>query len=120
MEVQVNYLAVFLAVLSSFAVGFVWYSKPVFGTAWMKLVNINEKKAAANMSKAMLKTTVASLVLAYVLAHVTYLSYDFFGTSFLSAALSTAFWLWLGVAAATIVTHDSFENRPLQLTAMNI
>ncbi|MCB9823115.1 DUF1761 family protein, partial [Candidatus Nomurabacteria bacterium] len=37
-NVDVNYVAVLLAALSSFAVGMVWYAKPVFGAKWMKMV----------------------------------------------------------------------------------
>ena len=31
MNVDINYLAVVLAALSSFVVGMIWYAKPVFG-----------------------------------------------------------------------------------------
>jgi hypothetical protein len=63
---------------------------------------------------------VVSFITAYVLAHVTYLSNTFFGNSYLQDALTTAFWMWLGFTAARIVTHDAFENRPKQLTLLNI
>jgi hypothetical protein len=42
------------------------------------------------------------LVTAFVLAHVTFVANKFFHNSFLSDALQTAFWLWLGFTAARL------------------
>ena len=67
MDVQVNYWAVFLAAVSTMVVGSIWYAKPVFGKTWMKLVNLDEKKAAAGAVKALSLTFVLSLLTAYVL-----------------------------------------------------
>jgi hypothetical protein len=120
MEVQINYLAVVLAMVSSMAIGMVWYAKPVFGTKWMKLVGMTDDKAKNGAGKAIAATIVVSLITAYVLAHVAYLSYRFFNNSFLMASLTTAFWVWLGFVATRIITHDAFEQRPMSLTAMNI
>ena len=64
-------------------------------------------------------TFVVSLITAYILAHVTFLSNNFFHNSFMQDALTTAFWLWLGFTAARFVTHDLFEGRPWKLTLMN-
>jgi hypothetical protein len=63
---------------------------------------------------------VASLATAYVLAHVTFLANKFFnGDSFMSDALQTAFWLWLGFTAARLYVHDTFEMRRKKLTLLN-
>lgn len=120
MEVQVNYLAVIAAMVSSMVVGTIWYAKPVFGKEWMKLVGLDDKKASNGAGKAIAVTVVVSLVTAYVLAHVTFLSNAFFKNSFLMDAVTTAFWLWLGLTAARFITHDAFEQRPVKLTAMNV
>ncbi len=120
MDVQVNMLAVLLAALSSYVVGMVWYAKPVFGNAWAKMVKLSDNDQKAGMGMAMVKAGLAALLTAYVVAHVSYLSNQFFGNSFLNDALTTAFWLALGLSATTIVVHDAFEQRPMKLTAMNI
>jgi hypothetical protein len=120
MNVQVNYLAVLLAAISSMGVGALWYAKPMLGKTWMKLVKLDDKKMQKGATAALTFTFMASLVTAYVLAHVTYLSNQFFGNSFLQDALTTAFWLWLGLTAARMVTHDLFEQRSPGLTFMNI
>jgi hypothetical protein len=49
---------------------------------------------------------------------VTYISSYFFQVSFMESALNTAFWLWLGIAMPTIVTHGLFEKRRKKLMAM--
>ena len=61
-----------------------------------------------------------SLLTAYVLAHVTALSHAYFNYGVLETAFSAAFWLWLGIAATTVVIHDTFENRPWKLTALTL
>jgi hypothetical protein len=120
MDVQVNFLGVVLAMLSSMVVGSVWYARSVFGNTWIKLAKIDMKKDGGSVWKPIAVTAVVSLVTAYVLAHVTYLSNQFFGDSFLQDALSTAFWMWLGFTAARFITHDAFEGRPAKLTLLNV
>ncbi len=120
MEVQVNWLAIILATASSMVVGSIWYAKPVFGSAWAKIVKLDDKKMQAGATKAIGVTVVVSFITAYVLAHVIYLSHSFFGNSYLQDALTTAFWLWLGLVAARFITHDAFEQRPAKLTLMNV
>jgi hypothetical protein len=119
MNVEVNLLAVLLAAVASMVVGFVWYAKPVFGNAWIKLAKVNEKKISEGSARAIGLAFVAALVTAYILAHVAYLSNSFFHNSFLNDALTTAFWLWLGFSAARIVMGDAFEQRPGKLSAIN-
>ena len=120
MEVQVNWLAVTLATLSSMVVGSIWYSRRVLGTAWIKLAKVNEKTMQKGAGAAIAITAVVSFLTAYILAHVSFLSNSFFHHSFLQDALATAFWLWLGLTAARIITHDVFEHRPWKLTLLTI
>lgn len=119
MEVQVNNLAVILATLSSLIIGSIWYARPVFGNAWIKLARINLKKKGAPLWVPIVVTAIVSLLTAYILAHLIYISNAYFGNSYMQDALTTAFWLWLGVVAARFVTHDGFEGRPWKLTVIN-
>lgn len=119
MEVEVNYLAVGLAMLSSMVVGSIWYAMSVFGTVWARLAKVDMTKDRGSVAKPILITMIVSLMTAYVLAHVTYLSNQFFGNEFLEDAVMTAFWLWLGLTAARFITHDAFEGRPARLTLLN-
>lgn len=119
MEVQVNYIAIVVAMLSSMVVGSIWYARSVFGNTWIKLARIDMKKNTGPVWKPIVITAIVSLITAYVLAHVAYLSNQFFHHSFLQDAVVTAFWLWLGLVAARFITHDAFEGRPVKLTVLN-
>lgn len=120
MDVQINVWAVLAAMASSMVVGSVWYAQSVFGKAWVKLAGIKMDKKGGSVAKPIITTMVVSLITAYVLAHVTFLSNQFFQNTFLHDALMTAFWMWLGFTAARFITHDAFEGRPSTLTALNV
>lgn len=122
MDVEVNIWAVLLATASSMVVGSIWYAKSVFGNLWAELAKVDLKRMgdSKRATRAIALTVVMSFVTAYVLAHVTYLSNQFFGHSFVQDAVTTAFWLWLGLTAARLIVHDVFEGRPRALTLLNI
>ena len=122
MNVQVNYLAVLLAALSSMVVGSLWYMPATFGKAWMKMTGVKpdrSKMTPGAMAWMYGSVFVASLATAYVLAHVAFLSNNYFHYGLLQSALTTAFWLWLGFTAVRIYVHDTFENRRKLLTLLN-
>lgn len=119
-NVEVNYVAVLLATLSTMVVGSVWYTPKVFGNTWMKLAKIDQKAMKKAGIYPIVVTLIVSLITAYVLAHVAFLSNQFFQNSFLQDSLTTAFWVWLGFTAARIITHDAFEVRPKELTAITV
>ncbi len=120
MEVEINYWAVFLAAVSSMIVGSIWYAESVFGRVWKKLAKLDEKTMSKGVAPIMILTFVLSLVTAYVLAHVSYLSNAFFQHSFMQDAVTTAFWLWLGLVLTRILTHNLFEHRPAKLNVLAI
>lgn len=122
MSVDVNYLAVLLAAVASMIVGSIWYAQSVFGRRWAKLAKIkmDGDVTFGNMAPLLLQTFVASLITAFVLAHLIFIAHNFFGNSWLSDALQTAFWAWLGLTAARIFVHDVFESRPKQLTLITV
>jgi len=93
-----------------------------FGTMWMKLTGVKpdrSKMKPGQMAWMYGSVFVASLITAFVLAHVSFLAHKFFNNSFLSDAVATAFWLWLGFTAARVYVHDVFENRSFKLTVLN-
>ena len=120
--VPINYLAVFLAALSSMLVGAVWYMPPAFGRLWMKYSGVRPNRSNMTLTKRAWvygSVFVASLVTAYVLAHVGYLANQYFHNGFMQDVLGTAFWLWLGFTAARLYVHDTFEERRRKLTLLN-
>lgn len=119
MDIQVNWLAVLLAAVASMVIGTVWYSKSVFGKMWMKLTKQNEEKMKGRAPVSIAVAFISSLLMAYVLAHVTYLSASFFNETFMTSALTTGAWMWLGFQAFRGYMHDSFEGRSGNLTLIN-
>jgi len=119
MDVQVNYWAVLAAAVSSMVVGMIWYTPGVFGAKWAKLARVDLKKMSTPQPMPLIVTFILSLITAYVLAHVSFLSNNFFHHSFVQDAVTTAGWLWLGLTATRLWVHDLFESRPWQLTMLN-
>lgn len=116
MNVEVNWLAVVLATVAAMVVGFVWYSKSVFGTVWMQLAGLDADKMKKHLFGPMVAAVVGSLLTAYILAHVSFLAHAFFKNSFFMDAVNTSFWLALGISATTLFIHNSFEQKPWKLT----
>ena len=116
----INYIAVVLATLSSMIVGFIWYTPRVFGKYWMKLAGIEPTGTMTGAARPIIITVIVSFITAWVLAGATDISVHFYGGSFLGNAVLTAVILWAGFTAARFITHDVFDRRPWQLTALNI
>ncbi|MDB5170203.1 MAG: hypothetical protein JWN82_599 [Candidatus Saccharibacteria bacterium] len=109
MDVEVNYLAVLLATVAAMVVGYVWYNPKVFGNAWIKLAKIDPK--ASNMTWSMGSALVGSFLMAFVLAHLTFLANSFYNNEFIYDALLTGFWVWLGFQFLRPFMHDQFNQR---------
>jgi hypothetical protein len=119
MDVQINYLAVLLAAASSMAVGMVWYAKPVFGSEWQRLVKLSDKEMKDWAPFALVVAFISSLVMAYVLAHLSFLTNFFYRNSFLQDSLMTGLWVWLGFQGLRLFMHDQFERRRKRLSIIN-
>lgn len=119
MEVEVNLLAVLFAAVSSMVVGMIWYAKPVFGGEWQGLVKLSDKEMKDWAPFALAVAFVSSLIMAYVLAHVVYLSNSFYQNSFLQDSLMTALWIWLGFQGLRTFMQDQFERRRKKLSIIN-
>lgn len=102
----INWLAVIVAGLSAFAVGGIWYSRPLFGNTWMADSGLTEEQIKqGNKGKIFGFTVIFSLVMAINLA------------MFLADAKTTASWgatagflagIWTFCA---IAIHSLFEIK---------
>ena len=125
MEVDINIWGVVWAAVSSMVVGSIWYSKGVFGPPWMKLAGLSERQFKEMQQKdgwmPMATMFVLALIMAYVLAHVTYLSAEFFtDASYHYAAVSSGFWMWLGFVVPTTLGTGLFSGTRKKLMALNL
>lgn len=68
---NMNWIVVPLAALIPLIVGFIWYSKMLFGNAWMKSAGINEESMkGANMALIFILTYVFSFLIAFALVPI--------------------------------------------------
>lgn len=100
MEMKINMIAVLVAVVVNFILGFVWYT-PLFGKAWSKEMGFDpeEKPSSSVMIKGMVFMIVGNFFFAYVLAH-NIGAWSFVPgmdkMSLEASVASTAFFTWLG------------------------
>ena len=105
----INWLAVIVAGLSAFAVGGLWYSRSIFGNAWMADAKLTEEEIKkGNMGKIFGLTAVFSLIMAVNLG------------MFLADAKTTAAWgaeagflagIWTFCAIATAALFEQKSWR---------
>jgi hypothetical protein len=116
MLVEVNFLAVLVATIASFVVGWVWYSPILFIKPWMTLRGMD---FTAEMSKGMKMPygimAVETMLTAYFIAEFS----AWVGASTLSGGLVLGFWIWLGFYATTMLGGVLWEKVPLKLYAIN-
>lgn len=69
-DLGINYVAVLVAAVANFFVGFLWFSV-LFSKAWVKEINLptDSKPSAAAMVKSLLMNLIGCFFLAFVFAH---------------------------------------------------
>lgn len=114
MYVQLNYLAIIVASLSTFLIGGLWYSPAVFGKAWMKENGFTEESLkGGNMIKIFGLAFILGLIAAITLA-------IFIGPE--NVPIMGALWGFLagfGWVATFVGTHYLFERRSFKLFLIN-
>lgn len=124
MEISINYMAVGIAVLVNFIIGWLWYG-PVFGKPWAAEMgmDMSKKPEAGVMAKGMIFMVVGNFLMAYVLAHNIFawgLVPGMEDNAALSRALMTAFFTWLGFYVPTHLGATVWEEKSWKLTAINL
>lgn len=115
MDVQINWLGVLLAGVSSMVIGALYYMPNVFGKVWMKLGKIDEKLFKKEQPKLLPLLFIAALLTAFVMAHFVFIVHQFFGDSWIAAGVVTSLWAWIGFSFTTLFIHDSMDQRPFNL-----
>jgi hypothetical protein len=112
---HINWLAVLAAAVSSFVLGGLWYSKALFGRAWMSANNLSDADLAkSNMARIFGLSLVFSVIMAANLA------------AFLAEPKTTASWgatagflAGFGWVALSIATIALFERRSWKYMLIN-
>ncbi len=123
MEITINYIAVLVAVVANFILGFLWYT-PLFGKAWAKELafDTSVKPTGGQMAKGLTLMVVGNFLMAYVFAH-NIAAWSFVpGAEQMSAAttaLTSAVFTWLGFYLPNDLTRVAWEKASLKLLAIN-
>ncbi|MBO6524190.1 MAG: DUF1761 domain-containing protein [Balneolaceae bacterium] len=111
MEAEINYLAVLVASLIGFVVGFLWYG-PLFGKAWMAEVGMTEEKQqSGNMAKIFGTTFVLQVIMTYCLA--MFLADDSID---LAMGAFYGFLTGAGWILPTMIINNLYEQRSFKLS----
>jgi hypothetical protein len=116
--VHVNYLAVLIAAIAVFVLGWLWYSPLLFYKPWMRARGMDPvaAMAGAKMPAAKLVIELARcLVLAYVIARFVAL----LGISNWMGAVHFGFMLWIGFPVILLIGSMLWENVPLKVAAIH-
>jgi len=116
-EPTINYLAVLVAAVASFVLGFLWYG-PLFGKPWMKMMGFTPKsvkKMKLSPMQAMGLGFLISLLTPYVLSHFV----DYLEVTTFAGAVQLAFWFWLGLVAPVQTGVFLWEGKPFKLFVLN-
>ena len=124
--IEVNMVAVLIAVVANFVLGFLWYT-PLFGRAWANEMGFdpNEKPATSVMVRGMIFMVIGGFLLAYVFAHnMAVWNPETWGKgpAEMSAAATAgmaAFWTWLGFFVPVDLAGVAWEKKSWKLFGIN-
>lgn len=117
MAVEINYVAVLVATVAAYFVGWMWHG-PILGKKWMSLEGFTPESM-----KAMKMTPGTAMSLGFVM---TFLTAWVLGWLFAAlpmagvmGALQMTFWVWLGFTMPTLAGKWLWEGRSFNLFAFN-
>lgn len=110
--IQVEWVTVFVAAVLYMIVGFVWYSKWLFGPLWMKLEKVKDPKPGRFT---FLYAFISALVIAYFLAFFKGVA----GVTTARDGMILGFFLWLGFVATTEISSVIWHQKPLLLFSLH-
>ncbi len=106
----INFLAVFVAAISMFLIGAVWYSKFLFGKAWMKANNFNEDfNKEGNVGRTFGLAFIFSFIMALNLAFFLADKSTTLAWGIIAGALAGIGWVSLGFALIALFEKKSWK-----------
>jgi uncharacterized protein DUF1761 len=114
----VNYLAVLVAAIAVFVLGWLWYSPLLFYKPWMRLRGLDPVAAMAGGKMPAGKLVielVRCLVLAYVIAQLV----AFVGVHNWMGAVHVGLFLWIGFPVVLLTGSVLWDNVPWKVAAIH-
>jgi len=122
-EMHINMMAILVAVVANFILGFIWYT-PLFGKAWAKEngFDTNIKPTGGEMAKGMIFMVIGNFLMAYVFAH-NLAAWSFVpGAQEMSAVsniMSATIFTWLGFYLPVDLGAVAWEKKSWKLFGIN-
>ena len=113
--VTVSWLAIIIAAVIKFLIGWGWYSPPVFGKQWQQLANVTDEQLKSGLTQALVAEAIGDLIMAYILARFA----AHYGAVTLIDGVIVGFMAWLGFVATVMANQIFYERKPQQLVAIN-
>ena len=123
-EMHINIMAVLVAVVANFVLGFIWYT-PLFGKAWAKENGFDTsiKPTGGEMAKGMIFMVIGNFLMAYVFAHnMAAWSYvpGAQEMSPVSNIMSSSIFTWLGFYLPGDLGSTVWEKKSWKLFGINV
>jgi hypothetical protein len=115
---NVNYLAVFVAAVAVFILGWLWYSPLLFFKPWMRLRGLDPEAAMAGAKMPGGKLLV-ELVRCIVLAFAISLFLSHLGVHTWRGAIHFGLLYWVGFPVVILVGSVLWENMPWKVAAIH-
>ena len=115
---HVNYLAVLVAAIAVFVLGWLWYSPLLFYKPWMRARGLDPAVAMAGAKMPAGKLVielVRCLVLAYIVAHFV----AALGVNSLFGAVHFGLFVWIGFPVILLTGSILWENVPVKVAAIH-
>jgi hypothetical protein len=115
---HVNYLAVLVAAVAAFVLGWLWYSPLLFFKPWMRLRGLDPEAALKNAKMPGGKLVIEfarCFVLAFVIARLMHL----LGVTSWLIAIHSGFMLWIGFPLILLTGSVLWDNVPWKVAAIH-
>jgi len=120
---NINYVAILVAVVANFFLGFLWYT-PLFGKAWAKEMGFDTsfKPKPGSVAKGMIFMVIGNFLMAYVFAHNNAAWSYVPGMDVMPAAgiiMNSAIFTWLGFYVPVDIGVVTWEQKSWKLFFIN-
>lgn len=119
MTFTVNYVALLVAGIAAFVIGFLWHG-PLFGKQWMRLSKMTDADMQAAKAEGMAMQMIVAFIQQLVIAYVLAMFVSFFNVMDVMSALKMTFWIWLGFLAMPMLNGVLWERKSMNLYLFNV
>jgi uncharacterized protein DUF1761 len=113
MQISVNYLAVVVAAVAGFLLGWGWYT--AFGKVWMAALGKSKEDCDKPSPVPLIIAGVSCLVMAWMLAGLM----GHLANVTVKGGIITAIFVWIGFVLTTVATNQAFEGMRPTVTAID-